>query len=225
MDFSVPYSPGPQYSPTNEQIYKFKKIPKWRIGKSKRKPPQNGEKYAYYNYKYNKNDDLSRLPKKWYKILGGSIGLEPKIIYDYTGRSPGPGRYDPNMKLTKPHAYSFIIGEKLKSLAFSNLGCTNDVVGPSSYRVETSKNTSIHRDFPVWSIGKDKRKGLFNRTWTKNETYEHYSSIGEQIRTHKISEPKINIGKSTREKEKIRGVFPSTMARTLSKIHIPLPKL
>ena len=104
------------------------------------------------------------MPKKWGKILGGSIGLEPKIKYDFRERSPGPGRYDPIIRLTKPHAYNYIIGEKLKTLTFKNLSGTNEVVGPSSYKVENSRHTSIHRDFPVWSIGKDPRKGLFNRT-------------------------------------------------------------
>ena len=91
--------------------------------------------------------------------------------------------------------------------------------------VKRNKYTSIHKDVPIWSIGKDKRKGLFNRTWTKNETYEIYSSVGDQIRTHKRSEPKINIGKATRDMEKIRGVFANTMARTPSKVYIPLPKI
>ena len=124
------------------------------------------------------------MPKKWGKTLGGSIGLEPKIKYDYRERTPGPGRYDPNIKLTRPRAYNYVIGEKLKTLTFKILSGTNEVVGPASYKVENSKHTSIHRDFPVWSVGKDPRKGLFNRTWTKNETYEIYSSIGDQIRTH-----------------------------------------
>ena len=68
-------------------------------------------------------------------------------------------------------------------------------------------------------------KELYNRTWTKHETYEIYSCVGEQIRMHKRSEPKINIGKDIREKEKIRGVFANTMDRIPSKISIPLPKI
>ena len=224
VDFSSPCSPGPQYPPTNEEIYKYKTTQKWKIGDSKRTPLHPGEKFAYYNYKYSIKDDLSRLPKKWGKTLGGSIGLEPKIKYDYREKSPGPGRYEPNIKLTKPKAFNYVIGEQLDSLTFKILTGTNEVVGPASYKVENSKHTSIHRDFPVWSIGKDPRKGLFNRTWTKNETYEIYSSIGDQIRAYKISEPKINIGKSTRDIEKLRGFFPATMARRPSKVYIPLPK-
>jgi hypothetical protein len=73
-------------------------------------------------------------------------------------------------------------------------------------------------------LGKDKRKGLFNQTWTKNETYEEYSSVGKQIRTHKRSEAEISIGKSTRDGEKFRGVFPQMMARQPAQIRIPLPK-
>ena len=40
LDFSVPYSPGPQYPPISEEIYKFKTGSKWIIGKSLR-PPLN----------------------------------------------------------------------------------------------------------------------------------------------------------------------------------------
>ena len=126
--------------------------------------------------------------------------------------------------MTRPRAYNYVIGEQLDSLTFKILSGTNEVVGPASYKVENSKHTSVHRDFPVWSIGKDPRKGLFNRTWTKNETYEIYSSLGDQTRNYRRSEPKINIGKSTRDIEKHRGFFPSTMSRIPSKVCIPLPK-
>ena len=188
------------------------------------------------------------MQKKWKKIKGGAIDLDPRIKYDYRETVPGPGRYEPSLKLTKPHSYTYFIGEKYKTLTLNLLTGTDSVVGPGKYDVVYSMNdlvdknkkkdwgkffneikrnkyTSIHQDAPIWSIGKDKRKGLFNRTWTKNETYEIYSCLGDQIRTHKRSEPKINIGKSTRETEKIRGVFASTMARTPAKVYIPLPKI
>ena len=180
--------------------------------------------------------------------------LEPRIKYDYRETVPGPGRYDPMFKYIKPHAYTYIIGEKFKTMTLNLLTGTDNTVGPGKYDVvysfndlENNKNkegkdkkrywsralrevkrnkyTSVHEDAPIWSIGKDKRKGLFNKTWTKNETYELYSCVGDQIRTHKRSEPKINIGKSTREMEKIRGVFSSTMARIPAKVYIPLPKI
>ena len=38
VDFSIPCSPGPQYPPINEEIYKYKTTQKWRIGKSTRPP-------------------------------------------------------------------------------------------------------------------------------------------------------------------------------------------
>ena len=164
------------------------------------------------------------MPKKWGKIKGGSINLEPKIKYDYRENSPGPGRYEPSLYLTRPRGFNYVFGEKLGSFSFKNKIGTNEMVGPSSYKVEQSKNHSKHKDFPMWSFGKDRRKGLFNKTWSKNETYEIYSSIGDQIRAYKISEPKINIGKSTRDIEKLRGFFPATMARIPSKVYIPLPK-
>ena len=181
--------------------------------------------------------------------MGGAMPLEPRIKYDYREKTPGPGRYDPSFNYIKPHAFTYIIGEKFKTLTLNLLTGTDSVVGPGKYyvvysmndldkdkknkknwakslrEVKRNKYTSVHHDVPIWSIGKDRRKGLFNKTWTKNETYEIYSCVGDQIRTHKRSEPKINIGKSTREMEKIRGVFSSTMARIPSKVYIPLPKI
>ena len=174
--------------------------------------------------------------------------MEPRIKYDFRENVPGPGRYDPSCKLTKPDGFTYIMGEKYKTLTLNLLTGTDKVVGPGKYdivysmndlegkdkknsknktknlrEVKRNKYTSVHRNAPIWSLAKDKRKGLFNKTWTKNETYEVYSCVGDQTRTHKRSEPKINIGKATRETEKIRGVFANTMARTPAKIRIPLP--
>ena len=211
------------------------------------------EKYEYYKHPFSKEaENLEKLPKKWNKVKGGAMPLEARIKYDYREAVPGPGRYDPSYKLTKPHSYKYFIGEKFKTLTLNLLTGTDKVVGPGKYDIVYSMNdlignskkdsnkidwgkkfaevkrntyTSIHQDFPIWSFIKAKRKELYNKTWTKNETYEIYSSIGDQIRTHKRSEPKINIGKSTRETEKIRGVFANTMDRIPSKISIPLPKI
>ncbi len=225
VEFSIPFSPGPKYPPTREDNYKYRTSQQWRIGDSIRKPLHPGEKYSYYDYPYSKKDDISSFPKKWKKIRGGSMPLEPKIKYDFRERTPGPGRYNPSLNLVRPHAFNYVIGEQIDSLTFKLLNGTGEVVGPGKYDVIKSKKTSIHRNFPKWSLGKAKRKDPFNKTWTKNETYEIYSSVADQIRTHKKSEPKINIGNSTREVEKIRGVFATTMARTPAKVTIPLPKL
>jgi hypothetical protein len=250
--FNTAYSPGPKYSPPNEEYYKFRHTQKWKIGQSKRTPLNDNEKYEYYNHTFTKEDEsLENLPKKWNKTLGGAMPLEARIKYDYRETVPGPGRYDPSLKLTKPHTYTYVIGEKFKTLTLNLLTGTDKVVGPGKYdivysmndlvgnskkeniidwgkklaEVKRNKYTSIHQSPPIWSLGKDKRKELYNKTWTKNETYEIYSSVGDQIRTHKKSEPKINIGKSTRETEKFRGIFANTMDRIPSKISIPLPKI
>ena len=225
IDYNEPDSPGPKYAPIKEDIYKYKTASRWKIGKSLRPPLNRNEKYAYYNYKYSKKDDLSTYPKKWLKIKGGAINLEQKIKYDYRENSPGPGRYEPSFYLTKPRGFRYYIGEKLGTFALKSSSSTNEMVGPSTYRVEQTKHNSRHMDFPTWSFGKAIRKGLFNKTFTKNETYEVYSSLGNQVRNYKTSEPKINIGKSTREVEKNRGYFPSTMTRIPSKVRIPFPKI
>ena len=192
------------------------------------------------------------MPKIWSKVKGGAMPLEARIKYDYRETVPGPGRYEPSYKLTKPKSYKYFIGEKFKTLTLNLLTGTDKVVGPGKYdivysmndlignskkdgknvdwgkkfaEVKRNKYTSIHQVPPVWSFIKAKRKELYNKTWTKNETYEIYSSVGDQIRTHKRSEPKINIGKATRDTEKIRGIFANTMDRIPSKVSIPLPKI
>ena len=149
--------------------------------------------------------------------------LEPRIKYDFKEGVPGPGRYEPSLKLTRPKPYTYYIGERLKTFALNNITGTDDKVGPGKYDVQKSKLTSIHTNLPTWTMGHDKRKGLFNKTWTVNQTYEIYSSIGKQIRTHKRSEAEINIGKATRDAEKLRGIFPQQMERRPQPIRIPLP--
>jgi hypothetical protein len=217
-------TPGPIYTPADEEYYKYKYAPKWRIGNSKRPPLYQGERFEYYDHPYSEKDDLGKIPKKWDRKIGGAMPLEPRVKYDFKEKVPGPGRYEPSLYLTKPRGFTYIIGEKYKALTLTNLTGTGDVVGPGKYDVLKSKYTSIHRNLPHFSIGKDIRKGLFNKTWTKNETYEIYSSVGPQIRTHKRSEAEIHVGKATRDMEMKRGVFPQNMERVPQKVRIPLPK-
>ena len=42
------------------------------------------------------------MPKIWSKVKGGAMPLEARIKYDYRETVPGPGRYEPSYKLTKP---------------------------------------------------------------------------------------------------------------------------
>lgn len=46
--------------------------------------------------------------------------LEPRVKYDFREGVPGPGRYDPSLKLVKPRDYSYFIGEKVASLTLKN---------------------------------------------------------------------------------------------------------
>ena len=157
-------------------------------------------------------------------MIGGAMPLEPRVKYDFREGVPGPGRYDLSLKLVKPRDCSYFIGEKVASLTLKNLTGTNDVVGPGKYSVEKSKKTSIHRDFPTWTLGKSKRRGLYNKTWTEHETYEDYSSVGKQIRTKKRTESEIKIGRATRDGEMHRGMFKQMMDRQPQKVRIPMPK-
>ena len=69
--------------------------------------------------------------------------LEARIKYDYRETVPGPGRYDPSYKLTKPHGYTFVMGEKFKTLTLNLLTGTDKVVGPGKYDIVYSMNDLV----------------------------------------------------------------------------------
>ena len=128
------------------------------------------------------------MPKIWTKVKGGAMPLEARIKYDFRETVPGPGRYEPSYKLTKPKSYKYFIGEKFKTLTLNLLTGTDKMVGPGKYdivysmndlignskkdgkkvnwgkkfaEVKRNKYTSIHQVPPVWSFIKDKRKELY----------------------------------------------------------------
>lgn len=204
--------------------YKFETSHKWRIGSAKRPSLTNGEKYEYFKHVYNQKEDLSRFPKKWGKTIGGAKVLEPRIKYDYREKTPGPGRYTPSMKSVRPKSAKYFIGEKTGFSALNLMTGTNQTVGPGKYQPENTKYYSHHPKFPIYSIGKANRKPLYNKPWTKNESYWIYSSMGNQVQSKKKTEEMVKIGKSTREHEKKRGMFKSMMERQPVSIKIPMPK-
>ena len=93
---------APQYNIPDVTKYKYEASHKWRIGTATRRPITNKEKYAYFDHIYKHQDNLIKFPQKNGKTIGGAIGLDPRIKYDYREKTPGPGRYTPSMKCTKP---------------------------------------------------------------------------------------------------------------------------
>ncbi|MCQ2818148.1 MAG: hypothetical protein MJ252_12855 [archaeon] len=219
------YTPGPRYEVIDVDKYKFKTSNKWRIGTAKRATSAKEFKYEHYKHIDNFREE-EKNPRKWSKrVIGGAIGLDPRIKYDFREKTPGPGRYENTYKNIKPHAPTYFIGEKTGFNSCTQLVGTPATVGPGKYRVETAKYTSRHRLFPIYSIGKQKRPGLFNKNWSKNETYDKYSSMGKQNMSKKRTEPRAKIGKSTRDREAIRGVFRAQMERAPVRVCIPMPKI
>ena len=92
--------------------------------------------------------------------MGGSINLEPKIKYDYRENSPGPGRYEPSLYLTKPRGFHYIFGEKLGTFSIKNLCGTNEMVGPSSYKMEQTKDIEIVINYKESFLYQNERKRL-----------------------------------------------------------------
>lgn len=224
---SIPrYTPGPQYDVTDVSKYKFKTSSQWRIGTQKRIDPNDKRgRYDYYQHQDNYKAEEQN-PKTWRThIVGGAKTLEARIKYDLSEKTPGPGRYENLYKNIRPKSPAYFIAEKTGLSALKQLVGTPEVVGPGKYRVESAKFTSKHRLFPTYSIGKQKRPGLFNKNWAKNETYDIYSSMGNQHMSKKRTEARPKIGKSTRDGEKFRGTFSSMMDRQPMRINIPMPKI
>ena len=48
--------------------------------------------------------------------------------------------------------------------------------------------------------------------------------MGNQVQSKKKTEEQVKIGKSTRDREKLRGTFKSMMERQPTTIRIPMPK-
>ncbi len=168
--------------------------------------------------------DLLQYKPKWEKTIGGAIGKEPRVKYDYREKTPGPGRYTPSIKCIRPKSALYFIGEKTGISAMKLLTGTNPEVGPGKYRPETANYGSHHQKFPKYSIGKGKRPQLNPKPWTKNESYWIYSSFGTQVQSKKKTEEMVKIGKGTREREKKRGTFKSMMERQPVSIRIAMPK-
>lgn len=217
-------SDAPQYNIPDVTKYKYETSHKWRIGTAIRRPITNTEKYAYYDQIYKNQDNLTKFPSKGGKTIGGAIGLDPRIKYDYREKTPGPGRYTPSMKCTKPKSAKYFIGEKTGNSALKLMTGTEPEVGPGKYRPESAVYYSHYQKFPIYSIGRGKRPPLNSKPWTKNETYWIYSSMGNQIQSRKKTEEMVKIGKSTREREKKRGTFKSMMERQPATIRIAMPK-
>ena len=219
------YTPGPRYEVIDVDKYKFKTSNKWRIGTAKRPTSVKVGKYEHYKHIDNFKEE-EKNPKTWSKrVIGGAIGLAPRIKYDYREKTPGPGRYENSYRAVKPKAPTYVIGEKTGFNSCTQLVGTPVQVGPGKYRVESAKFTSRHTLFPVYSIGKAKRAPLYNTNWTKNQTYDRYSSMGKQNMSKKRTESRTKIGKSTRDREALRGIFRSTMDRQPTRLNIPMPKI
>jgi len=167
-------TPGPIYQYSDK--FKYKSPQEWSIGNGKRPPLSSCEKFEYYNHTYDeyKEFDLSLLKKKWEKVQGGAIGLDPRIKFEIKEIYPGPGRYEPKMKQVKPTPPAYYLGEKGNITSIKVMTSTNENVGPDKYPVESCSFTSKHQVPPKWSLPMGKRKGLDYKVWTKNETYYLY---------------------------------------------------
>ena len=219
-------TPGPIYSQTAYSNLKYSKNPSWKIGNGKRAPLYSNEIFPYYNRLYREENDLSKMNKKWDKIIGGAIDLEPRIKYDFRMNSPGPGRYEPNYeknsKIKKNPSYVLGLKNYKNSLILNNGTGVN--VAPWTYNQNNIEQLSHHKKNPCYSFQQSLRKDLSHKNFSKNETYFNYSSFGEQIMTKKPTMPRESFTKSTREGRLKCGIFRNMMERSPSCINIRMPK-
>ena len=222
---SIPqYTPGPQYDVTDVTKYKFKTSSKWRIGSAKRYADQMKDNNKN-NCNYRKVEDY---PSKWRtRIIGGPFGVEARVKYDLSEKTPGPGRYEDSFKKVRPRTPAYCIAERTGFSSIKQLVGTSKKVGPGAYRVESARFTSKHRNFPAYSIGKQGMNKSSKEDRPRKEPFStwDYSSLGNQSYSKKRTEPRAKIGKSTRERETFRGTFKSMMDRQPVKVSIPMPKI
>lgn len=160
-------------------------------------------KYDYYNQPYNRHCDTNSLTKKW-RTIGGDIGFTTKLNKTVGEKSPGPGRYNPNMKSIKPKYPSYLIAEKLPDLRlFEKHRGTNYDVSPCSYELANKADVHKFAYSPRYTIGREKRKDNMYPKHTKNETYSDYSSLGNQMISPKLSEPHLKFNKAPRFRSNI----------------------
>ena len=79
--------------------------------------------------------------------MGGAIGLDPRIKYDYREKTPGPGRYTPSMKSVKPKSAKYFIGEKTGYSALKLMTGTDQGVGLGNIDLKLLSIIPIIRNF------------------------------------------------------------------------------
>lgn len=117
----------------------------------------------------------------------------------FNEKSPGPGRYNPNLRTIKGNSPSYLFGARLThNNSLERKTGTNKDVSPCSYELENKADKYKFPYLPRFSIGKDKRKANIFPKHTMNETYFDYSSLGPQTISPKCSEPYLSFSKAPR---------------------------
>lgn len=147
-----------------------------------------------------------------------------QIKYDFREGNPGPGRYEPDILPIKEKAPAYFLGEKSNIDVLQIVVGTNPQIGPGAYRPEDSKKPSNYTEYPHWTMPKSKRKGLGLKVWTNNETYAMESCVGVQKTSKKTTEPRATFGKTSRDKAKKLGMFPTMMSKQPTRVRIDHPK-
>lgn len=135
------------------------------------------EHFPYYDRPYDPDDSFSNIPKQWKKIKGGSLSRSKRKtnpIYDHIKREnvPGPGNYNPNLKLTRPISSSFNFGFKRNNNNISIMTGTSKFIGPGKYFSFFGDNVrSDWKKSPLYSVSRGSRKPLYGKVYTKNEMY------------------------------------------------------
>ena len=79
--------------------------------------------------------------------------MDPKNRYDFSEKTPGPGRYDPKYESQKPRMPCYFLGIKTSQNSPLDLKTgTGKNVAPWTYNQDKVSKLSGHRDFPVYSF-------------------------------------------------------------------------
>ena len=162
-------TPGPgRYNYMNSITVVKKCDPAWKMGKEKRRPLIEIDKYIPAPGIYNITSKLGK-DSPYYSI--GRKEKEKQIKFN----SPGPGKYDVNQILCKVKSPAWKIGKNKKVL---ELKINEDIPGPGAYTIDRTNKTG-----PKFGFSKSKR-GLFTKNDFPGPGSYHIPCSIENINTY-----------------------------------------
>lgn len=227
FQFAGKTSPGPNFEGTD--VFDYDKDPEWIIGQAIRNTLDIKAPYDHYERIDDDSDPIYANNYRKERADTMRMGTDKRFrpsLQEANG-VPGP-KYQPNLKPEIPNSSKYSFGYRRDVPGYSALEpliSTGAIVGPGTYHRKNpvAPNTSKQKNEPSHKFPQRIRFLDSSSKIQKNQTYEIYQSVHDQVRSQKVSEPHINFTKAKREAKP--GMFKKDMSTQPPKIRIPMPKI